>query len=53
MQKLTPYVLRELISAIYVAAPVEINEERHQNIRIKYDFISLIPLEELRRQEAV
>ena len=44
--------LRELVSAIYVEAPVEINGKRHQNIRIEYDFIGFIPLEELNRQEA-
>ena len=53
LQELTPYALRELVSAIYVEAPVEINGKRHQNIRIHYDFIGLIPLDELSRQEAV
>ena len=53
LQELTPYALRELISAIYVEAPTEINGKRHQNIRIEYDFIGLIPLEELCRHEAV
>ena len=51
LQELTPYTLRELVRAIYVEAPVEINGKRHQNIRIEYDFIGLIPLEELRGQE--
>lgn len=51
LQELTPYALRKLISAIYVEAPVEINGKRHQNIRIEYDFIGLIPLEELSGQE--
>lgn len=53
LQELTPYALRELVSAIYVEAPVEISEKRHQNIRIYYDFIGRIPLNELGRQEAV
>ena len=53
LQELPPYALRELVSAIYVEAPVEINGKRHQNIRIHYDFIGLIPLDELGRQEAV
>ena len=53
LRDLTPYALRELVSAIYVEAPVEINGRRHQNIRIHYDFIGLIPLGELGRQEAV
>lgn len=52
LQELTPYALRELVSAIYVEAPMEINGKRHQNIRIEYDFIGLIPLEELNKQEA-
>lgn len=53
LQELTPYALRELVSAIYVDAPVEIGGRRHQNIRIHYDFIGLIPLDELGRPEAV
>lgn len=52
LQELTPYALRELISAIYAEAPVEVNGKRHQNIRIHYDFIGLILLEELSTQEA-
>lgn len=51
LQKLTPYALRELIKCIYVEAPVEIDGKRHQNIRICYDFIGYIPLDELNKQE--
>lgn len=52
LQELTPYALRELVSAIYVEAPVEINGKRRQNICIYYDFIGLIPLDELSKQKA-
>lgn len=53
LQELTPYALRELVKAIYVEAPIEVDGKRYQNIRIHYDFIGLIPLDELSRQEAV
>ena len=52
LRELTPYALRELVSAIYVETPVEIDGKRNQNIRIEYDFIGFIPLKELNRQEA-
>ena len=51
LQKLTPYALRESIKCIYVETPVEIGGKRHQNIRICYDFIGYIPLDELSKQE--
>ena len=51
LQELTPYALRELIKCIYVEAPAEIDGKRHQNIRICYDFIGYIPLDELCEQD--
>lgn len=40
------YALRELARDIYIEAPVEIDGKRRQNIRIQYDFIGFIPLDE-------
>ena len=53
MRELTPYALRELVKGIYVEAPVEINGKRHQNIRIQYDFVGFIPMDELSRRDVV
>jgi len=47
LRELTPYALRELVKGIYVEAPVEIDGKRHQNIRIQYDFVGFIPMDEL------
>lgn len=53
LRELTPYALRELVKGIYIEAPVEIDGKRHQNIRIQYDFVGFIPVDELNRQDAV
>ena len=53
LRELTPYALRELVKGIYVEAPVEINGKRHQNIRIQYDFVGFIPMDELSRRDVV
>ena len=51
VQKLTPYVLRELVKAIYIEAPDKSSGKRRQDIRIAYDLVGFIPLEELMKQE--
>ena len=53
LRELTPYALRELVKGFYIEAPVKIGGKRHQNIRIEYDFIGFIPLEELSGQDVV
>ena len=53
LRELTPYALRELVKGIYIEEPIEIDGKRHQNIRIEYDFIGFIPLDELSGQGAV
>lgn len=50
LRELTPYALQELVKAVYIEAPVEIDGKRRQNIRIQYDFVGFIPLNELNRQ---
>ncbi len=50
LRELTPYALRELVKAVHIEAPVEIDGKRRQNIRIQYDFVGFIPLNELNRQ---
>ena len=47
IEKLTPYVLRELIQGIYVEAPDKSTGKRRQTIHIKYDGIGFIPLDVL------
>ena len=47
----TPYVLRELVKAIYIEAPYKSSGKRHQGIRISYDLVGFIPVEELLKQE--
>ena len=51
LQELTPYALRELIKAIYIEAPDKSSGKRRQNIRISYDLVSFIPVNELMKQE--
>ena len=48
----TPYALRELVKAIYIEAPDKSSGKRHQGIRISYDLVGFIPVEELLKQEA-
>ena len=51
IEEINPYMLRELIQAIYVEAPDKSSGKRRQNIHIKYDGIGFIPLEELMKYE--
>ena len=51
LQELTPYALRELVKAIYIEAPDKSSGKRRQNIRISYDLVGFIPVEELIKQE--
>ena len=52
LDELTPYALRELVKAIYIEAPDKSSGKRHQGIRISYDLVGFIPVEELLKQEA-
>ena len=49
LDELTPYALRELVKAIYIEAPD--SGKRYQGIRISYDLVGFIPVEELLEQE--
>ena len=51
LQELTPYALRELVKAIYIEAPDKSNGKRRQGIRISYDLVGFIPVDELMKQE--
>ena len=51
LQELTPYALRELVKAIYIEAPDKSSGKRRQNIRISYDLVGFIPLNELMNEE--
>ena len=51
IEELTPYALRELVSAIYVDAPDKSSGKRVQHIHIKYDGLGYIPLNELEAKE--
>ena len=51
IEEIDPYMLRELIQAIYVEAPDKSSGKRRQNIHIKYDGIGFIPLKELMKHE--
>ena len=51
LQELTPYALRELVKAIYIEAPDKSSGKRRQNIRISYDLVGFIPVEELVKEE--
>ena len=51
LQELTPYALRELVKAIYIEAPDKSSGKRRQNIRISYDLVDFIPVNDLMKQE--
>lgn len=51
LRELTPYALRELVKAIYIEAPDKSSGKRRQGIRIAYDLVGFIPLEELTKEE--
>ena len=50
LRELMPYALRELVKAIYIEAPDKSSGKR-QGIRIAYDLVGFIPLEELTKEE--
>lgn len=47
LKEINPYVVRELISAIYVEAPDKSSGHRVQRIHIKYDLVGYIPVDEM------
>ena len=47
LKELTPYALRELVKAIYVEAPDKSGGKKKQKIRIQYDLVGFIPINEL------
>ena len=51
LNELTPYALRELVKAIYVEKPDKSSGKRKQKIRIQYELIGFIPINELLQQE--
>ena len=51
IKTLDPYVLQELVQAIYVEAPDKSSGKRRQSIHIKYDGLGFIPLDELMNGE--
>ena len=48
---LTPKALRDMVKAIYVGVPDKSSGKRRQDIRISYDEIGFIPLNELMKEE--
>ena len=51
LQEMTPYALRELVKGIYIEAPDKSSGKRRQGIRISYDLVGFVPVEELLKQE--
>lgn len=51
LDELTPYALRELVKGVYIEAPDKSSGKRWQNIRISYDLVGFIPLNELMKEE--
>ena len=51
LDELSPYALRELVKALYIEAPGKSSGKRHQGVRISYDFVGFIPVDELLKQE--
>lgn len=47
----SPYALRELVKGVYSEAPDKSSGKRRQNIRISYDLVGFIPLNELMKEE--
>jgi len=47
LDHLTPYAARELIHAVRVGKGEKIDGKRHQEIRIEYDLVGFIPINEL------
>ena len=48
---LPSYALRELVKGVYIEAPDKSSGKRRQNIRISYDLVGFIPLNELMKEE--
>lgn len=46
------YALREPVSAIYVDAPDKSGGKRVRHIRVRYDVLGFIPLNEVMKKEA-
>ena len=42
---------RELVKGVYIEAPDKSSGKRRQNIRISYDLVGFIPLNELMKEE--
>lgn len=51
LQEMTPYALRELVKGIYIEAPDKSGGKRRQGVRISYDLVGFVPVEELLKQE--
>lgn len=51
LQEMTPYALRELVKGIYIEAPDKSSGNRRQGVRISYDLVGFVPVEELLKQE--
>ena len=51
LDELTPYALCELVKGVYIEAPDTSSGKRRQNIRISYDLVGFIPLNELMKEE--
>ncbi len=51
LQELAPYALWELVKAIYIEAPDKSSGKRRKNMRISYDLVGFIPLNELMKEE--
>lgn len=51
LQEMTPYALRELVKGIYIEVPDKSSGKRRQGVRISYDLVGFVPVEELLKQE--
>mgnify|MGYP002698457787 CR=1 FL=1 len=51
VEELTQTIVNEYIKKIIVFAPDKSSGKRHQGIRISYDLVGFIPVEELLKQE--
>ena len=51
LDELTPYALRELVKGVYIEAPDKSSGKRRQGIRISYDLVGFIPVDELMKEE--
>lgn len=51
LDELPPYSLRELVKGVYIEAPDKSSDKRRRNIRIFYDLVGFIPLNELMKEK--